>query len=149
MSCVVLDDIEEYTEWTPIGPRFSNPILKSLVALLRKAPSPGRSLLIIVTATERSVLQQLDFWRHFNSDIPIANVRTYDELQFIMDESKTFQQGEVARAIAEIRDITRSDTVGVGVKHVLQAIETAKFDSDRVSRFAGTLSRSIAERGGA
>ncbi|KAJ9610661.1 transport between ER and Golgi ATPase protein [Cladophialophora chaetospira] len=147
MSCVVLDDIEEYTEWTPIGPRFSNPILKSLVALLRKAPPPGRSLLIIVTATERSVLQQLDFWRHFNSDIPIANVRAYDELQFIMEESKTFQQGEIPRAIAEIRDITRSDSVGVGVKHVLQAIETAKFDSDRVSRFAGTLSRSIAERG--
>ncbi|ETI25498.1 hypothetical protein G647_02271 [Cladophialophora carrionii CBS 160.54] len=149
MSCVVLDDIEEYTEWTPIGPRFSNPILKSLVALLRKAPPPGRSLLIIVTATERSVLQQLDFWRHFNSDIPVANVRTYDELEHIMNESKTFQAGEVAKAIAEIKDITRSDEVGVGVKHVLQAIETAKFDADRVSRFAGTLSRSIAERGDA
>ncbi|EXJ53430.1 vesicle-fusing ATPase [Cladophialophora psammophila CBS 110553] len=147
MSCVVLDDIEEYTEWTPIGPRFSNPILKTLVALLRKAPPPGRSLLIIVTATERSVLQQLDFWRHFNSDVPVANVRTYDELEFVMDESKAFEVGEASRAIAEIRDITRSEVVGVGIKHVLQAIETAKFDADRVTRFAGTLSRVIAERG--
>ncbi|KIW93720.1 uncharacterized protein Z519_05034 [Cladophialophora bantiana CBS 173.52] len=147
MSCVVLDDIEEYTEWTPIGPRFSNPILKTLVALLRKAPPPGRSLLIIVTATERSVLQQLDFWRHFNSDVPVANVRTYDELEFVMNESKAFEAGEASRAIAEIRDITRSEVVGVGIKHVLQAIETAKFDADRVTRFAGTLSRVIAERG--
>ncbi|KAH0839229.1 hypothetical protein AYO21_05644 [Fonsecaea monophora] len=147
MSCVVLDDIEEYTEWTPIGPRFSNPILKTLVALLRKAPPPGRSLLILVTATERSVLQQLDFWRHFNSDVPVANVRTYDELEFVMKESKAFEAGEISRAVAEIRDITRSDVVGVGIKHVLQAIETAKFDTDRVTRFAGTLSRVIAERG--
>ncbi|OAP56513.1 hypothetical protein AYL99_09692 [Fonsecaea erecta] len=147
MSCVVLDDVEEYTEWTPIGPRFSNPILKTLVALLRKAPPPGRSLLILVTATERSVLQQLDFWRHFNSDIPVANVRTYDELEFVMNESKAFEDGEVSRAVAEIRDITRSEVVGVGIKHVLQAIETAKFDADRVTRFAGTLSRVIAERG--
>lgn len=145
MSCVVIDDIEEYFEWTPIGPRFSNPILKSLVALLRKAPPPGRSLLIIVTATSRSVLQQLDFWRHFNSDIPIANVRTFEELQFIMNQSTAFQGQEVARAIAEIKDITRSESVGVGIQHVLQAIETSMLDADRVTRFANMMSRAIAE----
>ncbi|KAK5447874.1 transport between ER and Golgi ATPase protein [Exophiala xenobiotica] len=147
MSCVVIDDIEEYLEWTPIGPRFSNAILKSLVALLRKAPPPGRSLLIICTATERSVLQQLDFWRHFNSDIPIANVRTYEELRHVMKDSKVFSSDDMAKAIAEIKDITRSEEVGVGIKHVLQAIETAKHDTDLVTRFAGTLSRAIAERG--
>jgi vesicle-fusing ATPase len=148
-SCIVIDDVEECIEWTPIGPRYSNPIIKSLVALLRKAPPPGRSLLIIATATERSVLQQLDFWRHFNSDIPIANVRTYEELQLIMTESKAFQQGDIGRALSEIKDITRSDAVGVGIKHILQAVETAKFDTDRVSAFSGTLSRAIAERGDA
>lgn len=147
MSAVVIDDMEEYVEWTPIGPRFSNPILKTLVALLRKAPPAGRSLLILVTATERSVLQQLDFWRHFNADIPIANVRTYDELEHVMRDSKVFGPEDITKAIAEIRDITRSEEVGVGIKHVLQAIETAKFDADMVSRFANTLSRAIAERG--
>jgi len=147
MSAVVIDDIEEYVEWTPIGPRFSNPILKSLVALLRKAPPHGRSLLILVTATERSVLQQLDFWRHFNADIPIANVRTYQELEYVMKESSVFGAADIHKAIAEIKDITRSEEVGVGIKHVLQAIETAKFDADLVTRFAGTLSRAIAERG--
>ncbi|KAL2437111.1 Vesicular-fusion protein sec18 [Exophiala dermatitidis] len=147
MSVVVLDDVEEYIEWTPIGPRFSNPILKTVVALLRKAPPPGRSLLIIVTATQRSVLQQLDFWRHFNSDIPIANVRTYEELEHVMKESKAFSPQDISRAISEIKDITRSEEVGVGIKHVLQAIETAKLDTDLVSRFANTMSRAIAERG--
>ncbi|KAJ9633027.1 transport between ER and Golgi ATPase protein [Knufia peltigerae] len=147
MSCVVIDDIEELIEWTPIGPRFSNGILKSLVALLRKAPPPGRSLLIIATATERSVLQQLDFWRHFNSDIPVANVRTYEELRHVMKDTKVFGSEDATKAITEIKDITRSEEVGVGIKHVLQAIETAKHDSDLVSRFAGTMSRAIAERG--
>ncbi|KAL2414840.1 Vesicular-fusion protein sec18 [Exophiala dermatitidis] len=147
MSVVVLDDVEEYIEWTPIGPRFSNPILKTVVALLRKAPPPGRSLLIILTATQRSVLQQLDFWRHFNSDIPIANVRTYEELEHVMKESKAFSPQDISRAISEIKDITRSEEVGVGIKHVLQAIETAKLDTDLVSRFANTMSRAIAERG--
>lgn len=146
-SVVVIDDIEEYCEWTPVGPRFSNPILKTLVALLRKAPPPGRSLLVLVTSADRSVLQQLDFWRHFNTDIPVANVRTYQELETIMKESKAFAPGDTARAIAEIRDTTRNNEVGVGVKHILQAIQTARNDTDIVSRFASTLSRAIAERG--
>lgn len=146
-SAVVIDDIEEFCEWTPIGPRFSNPILKTLVALLRKEPPLGRSLLILATAADRTTLQQLDFWRHFNADIPIANVRTYDELAYVMKDSKAFNSNDVSRAIAEIKDITRSEEVGVGIKPVLQAIETAKFDTDMVSRFAGTLSRVIAERG--
>ncbi|KAI1610503.1 vesicle-fusing ATPase [Exophiala viscosa] len=146
-SAVVIDDIEEFIEWTPVGPRFSNGILKSMVALLRKAPPLGRSLLVLVTATERSTLQQLDVWRHFNSDIPIANVRTYEELEHVMKESRAFTPSDMSKAVAEIKDITRSEEVGVGIKHVLQAIEMSKLDTDLVSRFANTMSRAIAERG--
>lgn len=146
-SVVVIDDIEEYCEWTPVGPRFSNPILKTLVALLRKSPPPGRSLLIVATANDRTVLQQLDFWRHFNNNIPVGNVRSYQELEVIMKESKVFGQGDIGRAIEEIKATTGNKEVGVGIKHVLQALEIAKLSDDRVETFAATLSRSIAERG--
>jgi vesicle-fusing ATPase len=64
-----------------------------------------------------------------------------------MKDTKVFSSDDMAKAIAEIKDITRSEEVGVGIKHVLQAIETAKHDTDLVTRFAGTLSRAIAERG--
>jgi len=64
-----------------------------------------------------------------------------------MKESKAFAAGDIPRAIAEIRDTTRNNEVGVGIKHILQAIQTARNDTEMVSRFASTLSRAIAERG--
>ena len=146
LSVVVIDSIETIFEWVPIGPRFSNPVLQTLVALLRKRPPKGRKLLILVTTTERTVLQQLDFWRNFNASLPVSNVNSFQELEFIMQQSKLFSPQDIQSAIHEIRDITRSDEVGVGIKTVLSAIETAREDPDMASRFAGVMSRAIAER---
>lgn len=147
LSVVVIDSIETILEWVPIGPRFSNPILQTLVALLRKRPPKGRRLLILITTTERSVLQQLDFWRNFNASLPVSNVTSFQELEFIMQQSRLFSAQDIQQAIDEIRDITRSEEVGVGIKTILSAIETAKKDPDMASRFAGVMSRAIAERG--
>lgn len=146
MSVVVLDSIERIIEWVPIGPRFSNPILQTLITLLRKQPPKGRRLLILATTTERTTMQHLDVWNHFNADIPIPNLRTYQELEYVMRESKAFNAPDIRRSISEIKDITGSDEIGVGIKKILLGIETAKQDSDMASRFAGVLSRAIAER---
>ncbi len=146
LSVVVIDSIETIFEWVPIGPRFSNPILQTLVALLRKRPPKGRRLLILITTTERTVLQQLDFWRNFNASLPVSNVNSFQELEFIMQQSKLFSAQDIQQAIHEIRDITRSEEIGVGIKTVLSAIETARKDPDMASRFAGVMSRAIAER---
>jgi vesicle-fusing ATPase len=147
LSVVVIDSIETIFEWVPIGPRFSNPILQTLIALLRKRPPKGRKLLILITSTERQVLQQLDFWRNFNASLPVSVVSTYQELEFIMQQSKLFSSQDIQQSLHEIRDITRAEEVGVGIKTVLSAIETAKKDPDMASRFAGVMSRAIAERG--
>jgi len=146
LSIVILDGIERIVEWVPIGPRFSNPVLQALVTLLRKQPPKGRRLLILATTTERSVLQQLDMWNNFNADIPVTNVNTFQDLEYVMKESKEFSSSDIQRSIAEIKDITRSEQVGVGIKKILSGIETAKQDRDKVSRFAGVMSRFIAER---
>ena len=38
LSMVVLDDIERLLEFVPIGPRFSNALLQTLLVLLKKQP---------------------------------------------------------------------------------------------------------------
>ena len=147
LSVIVMDSIERIVEWVPIGPRFSNPILQTLVTLLRKQPPKGRRLLILATTTQRNILQQLDIWNDFNADIPVSNLTSYQELEFVMNESRAFSSSnDMQRAISEIRDITRSDEVGVGIKRVLLGIETAKQDADMATRFAGVMARAIAER---
>lgn len=148
ISVIVMDSIERLLEWVPIGPRFSNPILQTLITLLRKQPPKGRRLLVLATTTERTTLQQLDMWDNFNADIPVANLKSYQELEQVMTESKAFSSSDIQRSIAEIRDITRSEDVGVGIKRILLAIETAKQDRDMAARFAGVMSRAIAERSG-
>ena len=146
MSIIVMDNIERIADWVPIGPRFSNSVLQTIMVLLSKQPPKGRRLLILATTTERSVLQQLDIFNSFNSDIPVPNVNSYEELQHVMQESGAFSPQDIQRSLEEIRDITQSQEVGVGIKRILLGIETAKQDADMASRFSGVISRAVAER---
>ena len=147
MSCIVIDSIERIFEWVPIGPRFSNPILQTLVTCLRKQPPSGRRLLILATTTERSILQQLEVFGHFNSDVSVPTLRTYDELSLVMRESGAFTGEDARSAINEIQEITGTQEVGVGIKKVLLGIETAKQDEGNMAgRFASVMARAIAER---
>lgn len=146
LSVVVVDSIERIIEWVPIGPRFSNPILQTLITCLRKQPPSGRRLLILATATERSTLQQLDIFGHFNTDISVPTLKTYEELALVMRESNAFSNDDIRESIEEIRQITGSQDVGVGIKKVLLGIETAKQDVNMASRYASVIARAIAEK---
>ena len=60
-----------------------------------------------------------------------------------MKQSGAFERPD--RAIQELREMTRSDSVGVGIKKILLAIETAKQDRDREGRFAQAMARAKAQ----
>lgn len=143
LSVVLIDNIERIVEWVPIGPRFSNSVLQALMVLLGKDPPKGRRLLVLATTGERSVLQQLDLFTVFNSDIAVPNVSGYGELKHIVDQSGVFVEPE--RAIGELREMTGSESVGVGIKKILLGIETAKQDPDREGRFASVIGRAVAQ----
>lgn len=144
-SVVVVDNIERIIDWVPIGPRFSNTILQTLMVFLRKQPTKRRRLLILATTTERAVLKQLDIYNSFNSDIMVPNVMTYDELRHLMEQSEAFDASEIDQALAGVGGITEDRTIGVGVKKVLLGIETAKQDPDKVGRFVRVINRAIEE----
>lgn len=142
LSVVLIDNIERIFEWVPIGPRFSNTVLQALMVLLKKQPPKGRRLLVLVTTSERSVLQQLDLFTAFDSDIAVSNVNYSHELSYILKQSGVFQQPD--RAIRKLKEMTGTENVKVGIKKVLLGIETAKQDSDREERFAHVMARAVA-----
>lgn len=142
LSVVLIDNIERIFEWVPIGPRFSNTVLQALMVLLKKQPPKGRRLLVLVTTSERSVLQQLDLFTAFDSDIAVSNVNYSHELSYILEQSGVFQEPD--RAIRELEKMTGSENVKVGIKKVLLGIETAKQDLDREERFAHVMARAMA-----
>ncbi|KAM5475692.1 transport between ER and Golgi ATPase protein [Microsporum audouinii] len=145
-SVVVMDNIERIIDWVPIGPRFSNSVLQAVMVLLRKQPPNGRRLLVLATTTERSILKQLDVFTSFNSDIPVPNINTYDELAYILQQEQTLTPDEVKSALLRIRELTQSEKIGVGVKKVLLGVGTAKQDTDRANRFASVIARAMDEQ---
>ncbi|KAI9815624.1 MAG: transport between ER and Golgi ATPase protein [Thelocarpon impressellum] len=147
LNIVVIDNIERIVDWVPIGPRFSNVVLQTLMVLLRKQPPKGRRLLILATTTERSVLTDLDLFTSFDADISVPNVSTHAELRHILHESRAFAERDNERAIDELRQYTRSDEIGVGVKKILLGIETARQDDDMPGRFASVVARAVVDKG--
>lgn len=139
LSVILIDNIERIFEWVPIGPRFSNTVLQALMVLLKKQPPKDRRLLVLVTTSEPSVLRQLGLFTAFDSDIAVYNVDRDFELEIILKESRVFQ--DPGLALAELKRITGSENVGVGIKKVLLGIETAKQDSEREERFANVIAR--------
>lgn len=138
LSLILIDSIELIVDWNPIGPRFSNGVVQALKVLIKKEPPKGRSLLVLGTTGERSVLQQLGLLTSFNSDIAVPNVNTHQELSYILEQSGEFQNP--GRAIEELRELNGGNDVGVGIKNILLGIETAKQDRDREGEFANVIS---------
>lgn len=143
LNIVVVDQIERLIDWVPIGPRFSNALLQTLVVLLRKPPPRGRRLLILATSTERSVLAQLDLLNSFNAEIAVPNVADLAELGNVLGELGLFATADRARALAELELHTGARTVNVGIKKILMAAETARQDSDAVGRFVSIVAKAV------
>ena len=89
------------------------------------------------------MLQQLDLFSRFDAEIAVPNVNTQSELAHVLQNSDAFSDRDRDRAIGEIQEITGSAEVGVGIKQILTAINTAKQDQDLPGRFARVMSRQI------
>jgi len=144
-SVVVVDNIERIIDWVPIGSRFSNLVLQTLMVFLRKQPPNGRRLLILATTTERTLLTQLTMYSSFDSDIEVPTVNTYDELRYILENSESFTAEEVERTLRGVDGIDDGQDIGVGIKKILLGIETAKQDSDKVERFTNVINRIVGQ----
>lgn len=144
-SIVVIDNIERIIDWVPIGPRFSNSVLQTLMVFLRKQPTHGRRLLVLATTTERALMKQLDIFNSFNSDILVPNVRSFEDLRFIMERSGAFDEPEIKRALQSIGGLTDDGRCNIGIKKILLGIETAKQDTDKIGRFVRVINRAIEE----
>jgi vesicle-fusing ATPase len=90
------------------------------------------------------VLQQLDLFSRFDAEIAVPNVNTQAELAHVLQHSGAFSDQDQRRAIGEIQEITGGANVGVGIKKILTAIQTAKEDQDVPGRFARVMSQAIA-----
>ncbi len=99
LSVIVLDDIERMIEYTPIGPRFSNIVLQTLMILCKKAPPKGRRLLILATTSCRKVLEQLDFRRSFSAFLETEPLNE-EEIAAVLNGTATSL--DVSKALGDV-----------------------------------------------
>jgi vesicle-fusing ATPase len=97
LSVIVVDNIERLLEWSPIGMRFSNSILQTLLVLLQKRPPKQHRLLILATTSQLSVLKQMDMSDIFDADLyvpPIESLTSIDHVIQVSYLSIAYQKGE-------------------------------------------------------
>eukprot|EP01132_Coremiostelium_polycephalum_P006793 gene6793-8428_t len=98
ISCIVVDDIERLIEYVPIGPRFSNVILQTLIVLLKKLPPKGRRLLVLATTSNPLVLKDMDLMDCFAAEISVPLISTKEEFTNVLRELSVFNPKEVEDA---------------------------------------------------
>jgi vesicle-fusing ATPase len=121
LSFLLLDDIERIIDYVPIGPRFSNTVLQTLLVLLKKIPpDEGRRLIVVGTTSNAHFLEDLGLVQAFGitQKVPLLEEpkEVYEVLKVAANMSK-----EDAKSIAKaIKDKP------IGIKKLLMVAEMAK-----------------------
>ena len=127
LSLVVIDDVERLIEYTPIGPRFSNTVLQTLLVLLKKVPTEEdrRLLVICTTSLPRQTLRDLELIDAFNVVLHVPKLTdTADIVKVLKDHSPETDP-------ADLDTIASAITHPIGVKQLLVVAEMAKSGSEK------------------
>ncbi|KAF8213952.1 vesicular-fusion protein SEC18 [Mycena galopus ATCC 62051] len=141
LSVVVVDNIERLIDWSPMGARFSNPVLQALLVLIGKRPPKDRRLLVIATTSNRPILTDLGF-ADFNSVMRVPPITSLSALEYVINEVELFPVEEDRRdAVRMLRDAgfdkkSRDDPssrLQIGIKKLLSIIEMARQEPEGVA----------------
>ena len=122
MSCILVDNIERLLDYGPIGPRYSNLALQSLLVLLKKHPPKGNRLLIICTTSRKDVLDQLEMVSAFSEVLHVSNLNQAQHLQKVLVETNAFTPQEVQSVGTKMHNYR----INIGVKKLLGLIDMVK-----------------------
>jgi vesicle-fusing ATPase len=126
LSVIFIDDIERIIEYTPVGCRFSNSVLQTLLVLLRKQPPvEGRRLLVIGTTSISHLLEDLQLNEAFNVTLHVSSLQTPEEYKAVLREVDNCSMTE-----SEIDQISTSISKPIGIKQLLMVLEMARSNGE-------------------
>ncbi|KAI0030677.1 AAA-domain-containing protein [Vararia minispora EC-137] len=138
LSIVVVDNIERLLDWTPVGPRFSNTVLQSLVILMGRRPPAGHRLLVLATTSLRPMLTDVGL-DAFDAELRVPPITHLAQLPPVLDAARLApEEADRALRMLEQAGFDRSEESGgrpldVGVKRLINIIERAKQQPDAVA----------------
>jgi vesicle-fusing ATPase len=124
LSVIFLDDLERLLDYTPIGPRFSNLILQTLLVLVRKPPpEQGRRLMIIATTSVAHLLEELQLTKAFNVTLHVSQLQTQQDIHAVLSAKENGLSSVEAANITEAIGALDSP---IGIKQLLMVLEMAR-----------------------
>ncbi|KAM6496126.1 vesicular-fusion protein SEC18 [Amanita muscaria] len=146
LSVIVVDNIERLIDWTPMGARFSNAVLQSLIVLFGRRPPKGRRLLIIATSSMRSILGDLGLAEIFDSELRVPPITTLVALEYVLSEVELFESSQDRKAAMRMiekagfrddydeQDVnSRLRSLQIGIKKLLSVVEMARQEPENVA----------------
>merc|ERR1711998_363998 len=124
LSLLLIDDLERILEYTPIGPRFSNAVLQTLLVLLKKPPpEAGRRLLVLGTTAVPHHLDDLQLVSAFNVSLHVPKLESAEETCAVLCDDLVGMSDSAAQEIAS------AISKPIGIKRLLTAAEMARADA--------------------
>eukprot|EP01051_Picozoa_sp_SAG22_P005589 SAG22_NODE_336_length_12071_cov_10.875125_10_plen_149_part_00 len=117
------DNLERLLGYVPIGPRFSNEILQTLLVLLKKIPPKGRKLLILASATSLGILESMDLKSAFEVLVPVPLLEA-TEISAVLQQTKAFDPAEMETCAGLFTD---------GIGNILSVAAPARPNPDKHS----------------
>ncbi|RYG68116.1 ATP-binding protein, partial [archaeon] len=118
LSIIFIDDIERLIEYTPVGHRFSNPVLQTLLILLRKVPVAPNRLMVVATTAISHLLDDLQLTQAFSVTLHVTQLQTPQEYAKVLKEYSGMSTQEIA-------SIAKAIHKPIGVKQLLLVLEMA------------------------
>jgi vesicle-fusing ATPase len=124
LSIIFIDDIERILEYTPLGPRFSNVVLQTLIVYLKKVPpNADRRLMVVGTTSIAHLLEDLQLTQTFNVSLHVSMLQQPSEIVSVL---KNF----CALTIDELNRIASAITRPIGIKKLLMVLEMVQSSGD-------------------
>jgi len=118
---VLVDDVERLLEYVPIGPRFSNQVLQTLMVCIKRVPpSEGRKIMVIATTSNLRVLQDMDMKTSFKVIARVPLVETADAVRRVFEAMQVKAEG------SDLDRMIKDCTVPIGIKQLIEVIEMAR-----------------------
>ena len=119
LSCIVIDSVENLIEYIPIGPRFSNATLQTLIAFCSQPPPHAdRKLLVFATTNKPDMFKELGIETLFQV-VTVPALRDSDEVRRVLD----LLQVEVDGGEQEKELIALSCPLPMSIKTLLNKID--------------------------
>jgi len=128
-SVIILDDLERLIGYT-VGPRFSNPILQSLLTCIRRSPTDASRKILIIATCSYDVIRSLQIDKVFDFIRDVPSVQSKKEFYTVLNESQTSLLCQPN--VDEIVNCWPTD-IKVGISDLLTILELATDENDQIT----------------